>query len=154
MEWATTERKKEMQRSVNRRPNRTAQLQEKKGRREGKIRKEYCIHQSKHTQAGGWFSMFTLSQLAKHSSMPPARLPSPCPHAADEHLWEASWTWRTMGFDLLTDTWVHSCLLSHTNKSHSPGCQSQASSSHPCLKSQCVRGGSNLVPPLCNRLLF
>lgn len=64
-----------MQRSVNGRPNRTAQLQEEKGRREGKIRKEYCIHQSKHTQAGGWFSMFTLSQLAKHSSMPPAHCP-------------------------------------------------------------------------------
>lgn len=70
-------KKKEMQRSVNRRPNRTAQLQEEKGRREVKIRKEYCIRQSKHTQAEGWFSMFTLSQLAKHSSMPPAH-PLPC----------------------------------------------------------------------------
>lgn len=72
-------KKKEMQRSVDRRPNRTSTVTGREGRREVKIRKESCIHQSKHTQAEGWLSMFTLSQLAKHSSMPPARPPT-MPH--------------------------------------------------------------------------
>lgn len=79
------------------------------------------------------------------------------PHAADEHFWVASWTWRTMGFDLLTDAWVswgQSCLLSHTKKSNLPGCESRARSSHTCLNSQSVRGVTQPCPPLwmdCSR---
>lgn len=80
-------KKKEMQRSVDRRPNRTSTVTGEEERREVQIRKESCTHQGKHTQAGGWLSMFTLSQLAKRiSKPPPARLParSPGPHAAGE----------------------------------------------------------------------
>lgn len=79
-EWATTERKRRCREVWTEDQTEPAQSQEEKGRREVKIRKESCIHQSKHTQAEGWLSMFTLSQLAKRSSMPPACCPPAMPH--------------------------------------------------------------------------
>lgn len=74
MEWATTERKKEMQRSVKGRPNRTAQLQEEKGRRKGKIRKEYCTTKVNNA---GWRMVFhvhplSASQAQLHATRPAA----------------------------------------------------------------------------------
>lgn len=125
---ATTERKDDMQKRVWKKyKNKVSTVTRKKERKRSENKKKYCSLLKTNTcWLIKWFSMFTLSRLAKHKSMLPCHALTCC---QDMDL-KASWTWRTIGgCDLLTDAWAgsvatdfaRSCLLiHHSDDNHLP----------------------------------
>lgn len=147
-------KKNKMQRRVwTKDQNKTSTVTGKKGEKEKwKIRKKYCSLPKLTHVAERKVFMFTLSQLATHSSMPPVM-----PHMLRWAFLRSKLNMKNHG------VWPsHRCPgdgeysggyetdSSHTDKTHLPGCQSRAASSPTCLKSQFEwwRGVVILFPPL------
>ena len=128
MEWTTTERKIKCREGCEQKTKiKPARLQEKKREKEKwKIRKKYCSLPKLTHVAERMAFMFTLSQLATHSSMPPVT-----PHMLRWAFLRSKLNMKNHGgltFSQMpgwrgVQRWVRSWyLINHTDKIHLPGC--------------------------------